>query len=203
MSISIKLNATDLKTAVLFAGVKDARYYLNGVRIEATETETRYVATDGKALVVIRDQTTSNGIPSPTALVIPRDVVLAASKTNREIYLSCENDRWKIEFDFLQMHFTPVDGKYPEYARIVPAVFPLDASIADIDGVYSALFKKAAVLQSKGNKNSHFGVRQTVSGGPAGIYLYDDFDSRFAGVIMTLKRPALLGDISWAASPIA
>ena len=44
---TITLSSDKLLAALLFAGDNDVRYYLNGVQVEATESQTRLHSTDG------------------------------------------------------------------------------------------------------------------------------------------------------------
>lgn len=124
--IYIQRNA--LKAVSLFKAVKDVRYYLNGVCVKASPTETRLIATDGHTLAVHRQQF-SNDRYLPE-LIIPSDTVktvLAWKSVNKacadmpmELTITSDTEaRITWQGDKIAV-FKPIDGKFPDYTRVIP-----------------------------------------------------------------------------------
>lgn len=125
MMIYIQRNA--FKAVSLFQAVKDVRYYLNGVCVKASPTETRLIATDGHTLAVHRQQFANDGyLPE---LIIPSDTVKtvlswkAAHKSLNDLpmELTFNGDECRITWcgDKVAV-FKRIDGKFPDYTRVIP-----------------------------------------------------------------------------------
>jgi len=123
MQIDIKA----LKAATQCAATKDIRYYLCGVLVEFThKPDTAIVAaTDGHilfaGLATIAQDAGSAPVPEKGAqIIIPIDVckkVKPTHKNNPFITLSqIGPQQWQLG-DIL---FTPIDGKFPDWRRVVP-----------------------------------------------------------------------------------
>ena len=68
------INQKDLRAVSLAMAVKDIRYYLQGVYIEANGAETRLIATDGHRLhMVIQEE--SGPVVEPVTFIMPADMV--------------------------------------------------------------------------------------------------------------------------------
>lgn len=123
MQIDIKA----IKAAAQCAATKDIRYYLCGVLVEFTGKTDRaiVVGTDGHmlfaGLATITQDAGSAPIPEKGAqIIIPIDVckkVKPTHKNNPFITLSqIGPQQWQLG-DIL---FTPIDGKFPDWRRVVP-----------------------------------------------------------------------------------
>ena len=101
----------------------DVRYYLNGILLEITPNQLRTVATDGHRLA---SATASSTIETSTRvqIIIPRKGVLELIKLLDDThdiakviigthFISVESD---------QYHFTSklIEGRFPEYERVIP-----------------------------------------------------------------------------------
>lgn len=121
--ITIQKNA--LKAVSRFASKDDSRYYLIGVYVEATETETRLVATDGHTLLAHRSAAENTHCWSG---IIPLDTVTAILKhkpaDKRKVYpielSECGGTEGRIDYAGQAFIFKPVDGKFPDYTRVLP-----------------------------------------------------------------------------------
>ena len=105
------LISTDLlKAALVCASSEETRYYLRGVYLT---TSGHMVTTDGHRMFVARLA------ERPTAdVIVPYDAVTAALKM---VGARCK----EIEIDLAtnrigQIQFTPVDGTFPDWRRVVP-----------------------------------------------------------------------------------
>jgi len=95
-----------LQALLLFAAKKDVRFYLNGIYSDPTGY---LVATDGHRILYIK-----TGEPG-FDLIIPREAADAAvkmAKKGQEIPLTATS--------LGQVTYTPVDGKYPDWRRVIP-----------------------------------------------------------------------------------
>jgi DNA polymerase III sliding clamp (beta) subunit (PCNA family) len=105
------LLATDLlKAALVCASSEETRYYLRGVHLA---TSGHLVTTDGHRMFVAR-----LAERPATDVIVPYDAVAAALKLAGA---RCK----EIEIDLAvnrigQIQFTPVDGTFPDWRRIVP-----------------------------------------------------------------------------------
>lgn len=123
--ITIQKNA--LKAVSRFAAKADVRYYLVGVYVEASETETRLVATDGHTMLVHRsaDENTHTWkgiIPLDTVKAILKHKSPYEKKGNTlPVELSeCGGTESRIDYAGQAFIFKPVDGQFPDYRRVIP-----------------------------------------------------------------------------------
>lgn len=120
-----------LKAALHVAAKGDIRFYLNGVFVLAWANETRCVATDGHMLAAMRVEQ-DNEVPAgdaPVELIIPRDVLDGIKATATHVQSTAcvlegpdDAGRWTLQVGASEMRvFAPVDGKFPEYSRVIPS----------------------------------------------------------------------------------
>jgi DNA polymerase-3 subunit beta len=154
--ITIQKNA--LKAVSRFASKDDIRYYLVGVYVEATETETRLVATDGHTLLVHRSIAANTHRWSG---IIPLDTVnailkhkTASKKVDFSIELSeCGGTEARIDYAGQAFIFKPVDGKFPDYTRVIPREISGEAACYQpeyLQRVYDAAVDLGAVTHKIG-----------------------------------------------------
>jgi len=125
----IVINRAALKAVSRFAAKQDIRYYLQGVLVESSPTETRIVGCDGHTLAVHRADAKGDNEGSWTGIVpLPTVTALlkmkATHKTLRDapITLSVQ-ESGEIRADWIDqsINFRTIDGKFPEYQRVIPA----------------------------------------------------------------------------------
>ncbi len=111
------------KTAFAMA-LNDVRYYLNGLLMEMIPQGLRIVATDGHRLA-LSDYHGDLSINVEKQIIIPRKGVLelsrlldSASETLISIIISQNHIR--VESDDLIFTSKLIDGKYPDYNRVIP-----------------------------------------------------------------------------------
>jgi DNA polymerase-3 subunit beta len=128
-TMRIVINRAALKAVSRFAAKQDIRYYLQGVLVESSPTETRIVGCDGHTLAIHRSQHTGENegqwtgiVPLPTVLALLK--MKATHKTLRDapIYLTVQ-ESGEIRADWIDqsVNFRTIDGKFPEYQRVIPA----------------------------------------------------------------------------------
>jgi hypothetical protein len=147
------LSADILRAAQTFAGVRDVRYYLNGVYVEPNPNGVGVivVATDGHRIVVLLDAT---GEADGAAIIKP---VKVPRYTKRE-----REDGTRAEFRFLDGRVTftggaslpaeTIDGRYPDF-RALLASYRLDQAptVSGFNPEYLGAF--AAVSEAYGLKH--------------------------------------------------
>lgn len=111
---TVSFPAKKLAAVFLFSAVKDIRYYLNSVFIEALQGETRIVATDGHAAALSREMADNEHLFN---VMVPCATVELILKTKAPVItIAKDGDKWSIN----GLPFQPVDGKFPDYRRFVP-----------------------------------------------------------------------------------
>lgn len=152
VSFDLELNALD--RVLVAAGVQDIRYYLNGVLFDLTDGV--LVGTDGHRLHLYRNRVPQvfgrelvDGVPTraPVELVVPRDPlywVLGSKGESVKVSIwnaqaDTRNDEDPAQIllqgeDCFVWIRKPIDGKFPDWARVVPAVVsrPVWASLNPI-----------------------------------------------------------------------
>lgn len=154
------------KTAFAMAQ-QDVRYYLNGVLLEVAEDGLVAVATDGHRLarfaVALEGVGTSEGVQ----LILPAKTVSEVRRLLREDDGQVEF-RWGersvvLAFDETVVSSKVVDGKYPEYERVIPRGLPRRA-LVDREDLREAL-QRASILSNEKYK----GVRVSFGNGALGL----------------------------------
>lgn len=133
------VTATMLAACLPFAGKKDLRYYLNGVKIEqAAGSSLRAVATDGHAMFACRDEA-AQGQDVPDC-IIPREVVEWALKAKAAaigIEIGEDGDCLAVAGS-ASMGFRMIDGTFPDWRAVLPLVKD-GAPAADVDFLATGL----------------------------------------------------------------
>ena len=104
---------------------QDVRYYLNGVLLEAQNDRLRAVATDGHRLALCDADVT---IPAEEKkqLIIPRkgvqELVRLVGETDAEMEVVMSRNHIRVVLDDLVFTSKLIDGKYPDYNRVIPEI---------------------------------------------------------------------------------
>ena len=135
----INLQKHQLAAALECAGDRDRRGYLNGVAlIVCASGQTYLAATDGSTAFVGRFAAEWVGSPAPVpfTLIIPRDTVKAAIKGKGAVRLSpAAADGRYVLGDSI---FTPLEGRFPDLARVIPTAVSAEAGQYDPALLYKA-----------------------------------------------------------------
>lgn len=131
-------------------GVKDIRYYLNGVHLETGAGALTLTATDGNRLHRARvpleehpDVTAAQGIVPDTAVEALLEI--AARHTNVAIALS--STRLVVE-DSETLCMRLIEGKYPDANRVIPSSRQVTGSLPRAKAI-AAIERVAAILSGK------------------------------------------------------
>ena len=138
--MSITISPDLLKAAVLFTSKEETRFYLKVVAIQATLATVKVAATDGHRLFVARVDQPEN--TDTFSIIIPSDAIATATKGAKyPLALSKLSDtQWRLGDTI----FTPIDGTFPEYSRIVPT--GVSGETAQYNPEYVAALGKANKL---------------------------------------------------------
>ena len=104
---------------------QDVRYYLNGLLIELDSSKIRAVATDGHRLALststMEDENKNEG---GTQVILPRKGVMELQRLldgQNEIKVTLSDNHIQVKFETVSFTSKLIDGKFPEYGRVIPA----------------------------------------------------------------------------------
>ena len=110
------------KTAFAMAK-QDVRYYLNGVLLEAQQDRLRAVATDGHRLALC-DVEVSVPADATRQLILPRkgvqELLRLVGENDAEMEIVMSKNQVRISLDNYILTSKLIDGKYPDYNRVIP-----------------------------------------------------------------------------------
>lgn len=103
--------------------VHDIRYYLNGILFIAEGRTLTLVATDGHRLALAQAQLEAE-VPSKQEVILPRKTVLELQRLLHDddgaIEMRFANNQAKFQFAGLEFVTKLVEGKFPDYNRVIP-----------------------------------------------------------------------------------
>lgn len=128
-------------------GNNDVRYYLNGTLLHLDGNMLRAVATDGHRLHLA--ETAIEG-KTQQQIIVPRKAVEAMHRLPTEGALRVQiSERWiAIEIDDIRLHAKLIDGKYPDYNKVIPNC-DSHACTVDTDTLLNAIQRCAIVSDDK------------------------------------------------------
>jgi hypothetical protein len=146
-NIRASVNPAQLQRLMPFKATIDIRYYLNGICIEKAEKGGVYlIASDGHTMCVIHDATgTLEGAESIIFRVspgLPTAAKIAGNKIHKTLpyRLLVQGQRVKIACDFgsegdaelfVQAGRSLIDGKFPNWRKVVPDLKTLKPGFGD------------------------------------------------------------------------
>jgi DNA polymerase-3 subunit beta len=103
---------------------QDLRYYLNGVMLVIDAGQMSAVATDGHRLAYASVQTEVQGGASSQNVIIPRKTVLELlrllSDNDDPVSIELANNQARFSFSEIRLISKLVEGKFPDYQRVIP-----------------------------------------------------------------------------------
>lgn len=129
LSVDISELAEGVKRCSPTMAVNDVRYYLNGMLFEAKEGKLNIVATDGHRLGKYSIDTDYDG---ERAVIVPRQAVTDILKMlgkSQDAYIEIGRDNIKVTAGDMVMYSKLVDGKFPDYNRVIPRDLPISANL--------------------------------------------------------------------------
>ena len=152
-SKTLRLPQKALKKAlglVQFAmAVQDIRYYLNGVLFSVDGNTLRVVATDGHRLSFASQAL--DGDHGSVEAILPRKTVLELIKllgdTDDPVELAIGSNQARFRFGGIEIVSKIVEGKFPDYAKVIPTTHKNRVSIDRATLVQS--LNRAAILSNE------------------------------------------------------
>jgi hypothetical protein len=142
----MKVTLKDIQTVALFSGKKDVRYYINGIHFDGKNGV--IVATNGHGLTIANVTSYQDGALSDDAFTLGNDAIKAMIATKQFSFdVTLDGDIVKVETYGQAFTFSKVDGKYPDYQRVVPSNAESTKMLPLIDANYMMIVEKQAKLQ--------------------------------------------------------
>lgn len=124
---TIAINLKHLKAAAHIMAKNDIRYYLCGVLVEATPTQTVLSATDGHVLIALRHKV-SNDALGTVRMIVPDSIVGMITKSGAKgppeaIIHRTDVSRWSTPlwaYGGAEVQFSQLEGKFPNWKHVIP-----------------------------------------------------------------------------------
>ena len=104
---------------------QDVRYYLNGLLLELNDGKIRAVATDGHRLALF-DIEHALKLDTPIQIIVPRkgvqELIRLLEDSEEEAAIRISSNHIQIRLNSLQFTSKLIDGKFPDYSRVIPEV---------------------------------------------------------------------------------
>ena len=139
---------------------QDVRYYLNGMLLETSAKVLRSVATDGHRLALCEVEL-AEGAKSGQQVIVPRKGVLELQRIlgneDQILEVSIGSNHVRVQIGDIRFTSKLIDGRFPEYGRVIPNNPPLIVSAVRED-LRQAL-QRAAILSNEKYRGIRFGVK--------------------------------------------
>lgn len=128
---------------------QDVRYYLNGLLFEVEGKTLRSVATDGHRLA-LAELEMAESAQRNEQIIVPRKGVLELQRLldgDGEVELTLATNHVRAQLDSIRFTSKLIDGKFPDYGRVVPAEPP---NIVKVDrNLLRHALQRAAILSNE------------------------------------------------------
>ena len=102
---------------------QDVRYYLNGILVELSTGLIKLVATDGHRLA-LSEYKADIEVPVDKQIIVPRKGVMELARlldtTESPVKITLSQNHIRVETDTLSFTSKLIDGKFPDYNRVIP-----------------------------------------------------------------------------------
>jgi DNA polymerase III subunit beta len=142
---------------------QDVRYYLNGMLLALDPSKITSVATDGHRLAMATITSNVN-VDQFTQLIIPRKGVLELQRLlnagQERVNISISNSYIRIKANEYQFTSKLIDGKFPDYDRVIPS--RTDKSLSIAKDVLKTALSRAAILCNEKFRGLRFEFRENL-----------------------------------------
>ena len=139
---------------------QDVRYYLNGMLLETSSKTLRSVATDGHRLALC-DVALPAGAKTAQQVIVPRKGVLELQRIlgseEQMLEVGIGSNHIRVEIGEIRFTSKLIDGRFPEYGRVIPASAPHVVTAVRED-LRQAL-QRAAILSNEKYRGIRFAVK--------------------------------------------
>jgi DNA polymerase-3 subunit beta len=143
---------------------QDVRYYLNGILMEMSESKIKLVATDGHRLA-LSEYVTETGVVEDKQIIIPRKAVLELSRlldaNDSPVRIGLSQNHIRVEAGSLVFTSKLIDGKFPDYKRVIP----IDGTLKVNRETLKQTLSRIAILSNE----KYRGIRLTLLSGSISI----------------------------------
>ena len=158
MPVTFALGSNDLRRLIdktRFAiSVEETRYYLNGIYLHVLDDESpmlRAVATDGHRLARVQMPQPAGADKMPS-IIVPRKTVSEVQKlleeADGEVALQVSDTRINFAFADIVLTSKLIDGKFPDYTRVIPTENDKTLSV-DAKSLSQSVDRVAAISSEK------------------------------------------------------
>lgn len=131
---------------------QDVRYYLNGLLLELSSDRLRAVATDGHRLALAEMDIQAEVGDEPRALILPRkgvaELLRLLSGEDAAMDLVIGSNAVMASFAELQFTSKLIDGRFPDYERVIPNAEACDKQLTVDKEVLRQCLSRAAILSN-------------------------------------------------------
>ena len=131
---------------------QDVRYYLNGLLLLLEGKELRAVATDGHRLAYASMAVDGDPEFERQELILPRKTVLELNRlladTDDLVHIEMSPNQIRFEFGSICLVSKLIDGKFPDYERVVPATLKNHVSL-DRSQLLQSMIRAAILTNEK------------------------------------------------------
>ena len=128
---------------------QDIRYYLNGLLMVVEEGQLKLVATDGHRLAFASQEAGDKSLPRQE-VILPRKTIIELSKLlsddDEPVAIELSGTQAKFSFGRIVLVSKLVDGKFPDYVRVIPQNQPKKLKLDRVALLQS--LQRAAILTS-------------------------------------------------------
>jgi DNA polymerase-3 subunit beta len=142
-----------LSETVFSVSADITRYFMTGVYMEKLEDKLNLVGTDGRRLA-FAGKNFDQGIPDfPAAIVPPKilNIVLKRAPAEGNIAIAFEDKQIRIKFGNYEFASNLIDGKFPNYQRVIPESFTQFFEV-DKNDLNVALKRVGVLVEEKSKK---------------------------------------------------
>ncbi|HKO87069.1 MAG TPA: DNA polymerase III subunit beta [Burkholderiales bacterium] len=141
----------DLLAMVQYAmAQQDIRYYLNGLLMVVEAGQLRVIATDGHRLAFASKEIGMGEVGGKQEVILPRKTILELIKllndTDEPVNIELSSTQARFKFGDVLLASKLVDGKFPDYQRVIPTQHPKLLRMERI--VLQQALQRAAILTS-------------------------------------------------------
>ena len=130
---------------------QDVRYYLNGLLLLLEGSELRAVATDGHRLAYASMPLDAEVSATRQELILPRKTVLELNRllgdNDEPLNIELTSNQIRFQFGHINLVSKLIDGKFPDYERVIPATLKNIVSLNRTELLQSMV--RAAILTNE------------------------------------------------------
>lgn len=195
--ITITVNVNHLRAMLLCAGKRDVRYYLNGIYLTIVNNRPEFVATDSYRMLVFRDR--EQYVEGELSVIMPRDTleqVIKSIKKDRVVTIEIDGEIITIiDHGGMRITCNAVDGRYPDYRRVVPIDPTRSGITATVNPFYLADFGTVARLF--GNTKEGYEIVCSYNGPSGAVIINFPICENLFGIVIPVRSEVSAGVPEW------